>query len=126
MNNLDKLILRTGGLILLSVPLLWIAWWWILPVTINRHSDIKFANKIIEQIETYQKLNGLPKSDDWKTLTQFDFKEEDLGIEPAYEKINDDTFEIIFLEGFDGPYLLWNSKERIWKKDFFTIPDDRK
>jgi len=44
-----------------------------------------------------------------------------LGISPSYETDGNDEYEIIFLEGFDGPYLMWNSNENKWKIDFPTI-----
>jgi hypothetical protein len=98
--------------------------WLNLPLAINRYSDINFGNEIILKIETYQKTNGLPENDDWKTLVKFGFRENLLGLEPEYNKIGNDTFEIIFLEGFDGPYLMWNSKERKWKKAQPTFPEN--
>jgi hypothetical protein len=126
MNKLDKIIFRTGGLVLIGLPILYIIWWWVLPVTINRHTDIKFAEQIIEKIESYKRDSGLPESDSWDTLRQFGFHEEPLGLEPTYEKINDSTFEIVYYEGFDSPYLMWNSKERKWKMDVPSLPDDWK
>ncbi len=43
-----------------------------------------------------------------------------LGTNPSYETNGNDEFEIIFLEGFDGTYLMWNSKEKKWKISFPT------
>lgn len=126
MNNWDKIIFRTGGLVLIGLPILYVIWWYVLPVTINRHTDIKFANSIIEKIELYRVDNGLPESGSWDTLRQFGFREELLGFDPTYEKINESTFEIVFYEGFDSPYLMWNSQERKWKMDVPTVPDDWK
>ena len=91
---------------------------------ISRSSDIKLGNDIIKNIENYQKTNGLPDNTDWETLRNFGFRENLDFFEPVYNRINKDTFELIFAEGFDGPYLLWNSKERIWKKGFQTSPQN--
>ena len=94
-----------------------------LPTEITRKSDIEFGNKIVENIKEYQKLNNTsPESDNWETLAKFGFINEMLGTKPAYEKINDNEFELIYLEGFDGPYLLYNSKSKKWKVDFPKIP----
>ena len=94
-----------------------------LPTEITRKSDIEFGNTIVENIKKYQKLNNtLPESDNWETLAQFGFINKMLGTNPAYEKINDNEFELIYLEGFDGPYLLYNSKSMEWKVDFPKIP----
>jgi DNA-dependent RNA polymerase auxiliary subunit epsilon len=95
-----------------------------LPTEITRKSDIEFGNKIVENIKVYQKLNNkFPESDNWETLTEFGFIIEINGTKPAYEKINDNEFELIYLEGFDGPYLLFNSKSKKWKVDFPKIPE---
>jgi hypothetical protein len=107
----------------ITIPIALLVIWWNLPLSINRYSDINFGNEIILKIESYQKANGLPENDDWKTLMKFGFNENLLGLEPEYSKLDNNTFEIIFLEGFDGPYLMWNSKERKWKKDQPTFTE---
>jgi hypothetical protein len=95
-----------------------------LPIEIIRKSEIENGNKLIEKIELFQKEKGqLPEPDDWTTLANLGFKIEMLGTDPTYQKINENEYELIYLEGFDGPYLLYNSKLGDWKVDFFTIPD---
>lgn len=89
--------------------------WLCLPFKINRYSDIKLGNKIISQIEDYRKVNGLPESNDWEILKKFDFIDHSNFLEPEYEKLNDNEYQLVFVEGFDGPYLLWNSIEKEWK-----------
>ncbi len=119
---MKKIILILFGSFAIAI-LFWIIWR-NLPIAINRASDINFGNKIIQKIENYQKTNKLPESNDWNILKNFGFKENSISFEPEYSKLNDDTFELIFLEGFDGPYLMWNSKERKWKKDQPTAIDN--
>lgn len=98
-----------------------------LPFEITRKSDIKIGNKLIENINSYQNKNKiLPKNDDWKTLEKLGFKIEMLGTKPSYESNQNGEYELAFLEGFDGPYLMWNSKEKRWKIDFPTIFTDNK
>lgn len=95
--------------------------WWNLPLTINRHSDIKFAEKIIENIENYNhKTNVLPDNRDWETLKKFGFQDEMDFLQPEYSRIDSVTLELIYIEGFDGPYLMWNSKERVLKEGYPT------
>ena len=95
-----------------------------LPFEIIRKSDIEFGNTLADRIKDFKKEKGqLPTSDDWNTLEQLGFKIEMLGTDPTYEKINENEFELIYLEGFDGPYLLYNSRQKDWKIDFPTIPD---
>ena len=45
---------------------------------------------------------------------------------PEIQQLNDSTYELIFTLGFDPPYIMWNSKERIWKEGFPTIPEEWK
>ena len=104
-------ILTIGGYIL----------WWNLPLTINRTNDIKLGEKIIRNIESYQKGNGLPDDNDWETLRKFGFRDKIEFLQPEYRKLDADNFELIFIEGFDGPYLMWTTAERQWKKGYPTF-----
>lgn len=100
--------------------------WWNLPLTFNRRSDIKRGEAIIKNIENYQKSNGLPDNNDWETLRKFGFIDKTEFLQPEYRRLDTVTFESLFLEGFDGPYVMWNSKERIWKKGYPTFPKGTK
>lgn len=95
--------------------------WWNLPLTINRSGDIKLGEQIIENIESYQKQNGLPDNNDWETLRKFGFRDKIDFLQPEYRKLNKDDFELIYVEGFDGPYLMWTSTVRKWKKGYPTF-----
>ncbi|MBB6370669.1 hypothetical protein [Chryseobacterium shigense] len=96
--------------------------YWNLPIGITRKTDIEAGNKIIQNIENYQKNNGmLPDNNDYKTLKNLGLKQEDSQIYLDYTTDNKGSFELTYLEGFDGPYLLWNSKERIWTIDYPKI-----
>jgi len=108
---LTIIILTIGGYIL----------WWNLPLTINRKTDIKLGEQIIKKIETYKSENGLPNNNDWETLRKFGFRDKIDFLQPEYRKLDDSNFELIFIEGFDGPYLMWTSTERIWKEGYPTF-----
>ncbi|WP_291274397.1 hypothetical protein [Flavobacterium sp.] len=95
--------------------------WWNLPLTINRSSDIKLGEKIIENIEKYQRENDLPNDNDWKILKRFGFRDKIDFLQPEYRKLDEKNFELVYVEGFDGPYLMWNSRERKWKEDYPTF-----
>jgi hypothetical protein len=116
---LVKTIFIIGLFFLLTIAGFFI--WWHLPVTINRHSDIKFGNQLIKNIDTYKTQHGLPKTNDWATLKTLGFKDNGDFFVPDYQKINDTTYELTYIEGFDGPYLLWNSNDRRWKKAMPTL-----
>ena len=97
-----------------------------LPLTISRRSDIKLGEEIIKKVEAYKKMNGLPRNGDWKTLRTFGFRDEGLFLQPEYSRIDNQTFELFYIEGFDGPYLMRSSKERKWKVDMPAIPEELK
>ena len=102
--------------------------WLKLPVKFNRIQDINKGNYLIEKIENFRiKNNKLPDENDWEVLKELGFKKKDLETaNQEYLKINDSIYELIFIEGFDGPYLLWNSDDKIWKKDNPSLPDSWK
>lgn len=108
---LTIIILTIGGYLL----------WWNLPLTINRKTDIKLGEQIIKKIETYKSENGLPDNNDWETLRKFGFRDKIDFLQPEYRKLDNSNFELIFIEGFDGPYLMWTSTERIWKEGYPTF-----
>jgi len=119
--------LTKAGILLFGIFILTISAfiiWWNLPLTINRRSDIAFGNSLVNKIEQYERQHGLPETTDWKALKELGFIDKGDYFVPNYEKINDTTFELVYIEGFDGPYLLWNSKERKWTKAMPTIADN--
>jgi hypothetical protein len=91
--------------------------WINLPVSVSRYSDINLGNTIIERIESYQKVHGLPESNDWVTLKTLGFRDNRDFVQPAYQKLNNNQYQLAFVEGFDGPYLLWNSINKKWRID---------
>jgi len=92
--------------------------YWNLPIEITRKADIEAGNTIIKKIENYKKNNGrLPDNNDYKVLKNLGLKQEDSQVYLDYTTDNKGNFELTYLEGFDGPYLLWNSKERKWTID---------
>ncbi len=120
---MERRIVKVIGLIFLLTIILYFIWL-TLPVSINRYTDIKFGDSVIEKIEDYRKTNGrLPETGDWQTLKTLGFRYKVDFLVPEYQKLNDDNYELRYIEGFDGPYLLWNSKDKIWKEDMPTFPD---
>lgn len=87
-----------------------------LPISVTRYSKIKTGNKIIENIEKYK---GLPDEGDWETLRSLGFIEKPDFLAPEYFKLDNETFQLVFMEGFDGPHLMWNSKKK-WKMEINT------
>lgn len=104
------------ALIILSITV-----YWNLPIEITRKSDIKFGNELIEKIEVYKNNNGkLPEVNDWQTLEKLGFKKDD-SAKPTFTADKNGNYELVYIDGFDGPYLLWNSQEKKWTIDFPKI-----
>ena len=108
-------------IVLVSIPVIWIGYN-SLPFEITRRSDIRFGNKLIDRLNAYKVENSrLPADNDWQLLEQLGFKVEAIGVRPAYQKIGESDYELIYLEGFDGPYLLYNSSAKKWCMGFPEI-----
>lgn len=116
---MKKIVLGILTFIILTIGVYTL--WWNLPLTINRSGDIKLGKKIISNIEIYQKENGLPDNNDWETLRKFGFRDKIDFLQPEYRKLDESNFELVFIEGFDGPYLIWTSIDRQWKKGYPTF-----
>ncbi|KIC63647.1 hypothetical protein [Chryseobacterium taiwanense] len=113
---MKKILITLASLLLLVIISITI--YWNLPIEITRKSDSETGNTIIKNIEAYQKANGkLPGNNDWKTLKKLGFNLESSVSYLSYTTDNHGNFELAYLEGFEGPYLLWNSKERKWTID---------
>lgn len=73
---------------------------------------------MIDNIDKYWKINQkLPQWNDWETLRKLGIQFDNDVSKPEYKNLNDSVYELCFIEGFDGPYLMWNSSERKWKID---------
>ncbi|WP_312078892.1 hypothetical protein [Chryseobacterium sp.] len=117
MKKIVIIFTATVLIIILSITI-----YWNLPIEITRKSDIESGKKIIQNIENYKKTNGkLPEKGDWKTLEKLGFKPEKSNPYLDYLKDSSGVYELIYVEGFDGPYLMWNSEERKWTIDFPKI-----
>lgn len=93
--------------------------YWNLPISVTRHSDIEYGNTLVKNIEDYRKIHHkLPENNDWKTLEKLGFKSGDMGTQPDYSTDGTGSYEISYPDGFDGPYLIWNSNEKAWSIDF--------
>lgn len=87
-----------------------------LPMKYRYFSEIKLGDRLIEQINLSE--GNLPEDDDWFVLERIGFQREYEFEKPRYNKVSEKEFELVYLIGFDGPHLVWNSKEKVWKKGF--------
>jgi hypothetical protein len=89
--------------------------WNYLPLKLRKYSDVNFGNRIVDKIEKYKLTHStLPNDGEWKTFEKLDFEMTELGTNPEYKKVNENNYELIFVKGFDGPYLTYNSLTKDW------------
>ena len=81
------------------------------------NSAIYRGNQLIYAIEAYYTMyNYIPNSSDWKQLRSIGFKDNELlKSYPEYYKINDTSYQLIYVLSTPPPYLLWDSREEVWK-----------
>ena len=117
-------IFKTGSKLVLSITSAAGVAWWLLPLSFTRYPDINCGNTLVQQIDGYYRQHHvLPNNDDWPKLKQLGFTDEELEkASPEYRKVSNTAYELTFIEGFDGPYLMWNSQERKWKTEFPVTP----
>ena len=115
---------KTGSKWVLSVALATAVAWWLLPLSVTHYAEVSRGNALRQRLDSYYRQNHtLPDDDAWKQLKQIGFTSQELAkAYPEYHKIDDDAYELLFVKGFDGPYLTWNSWERRWKTGYETLP----
>ena len=114
-----KLIILCGAsvsMILLALAV------WLVAFEIKKQQKIRVSNQLIANLKTYRQNRGrLPDMDDWKTLKNLGFVLEDLGTQPSYEKLSDNSYKLIFFIGFDGPCLTYRSTKGRWEMEQYTF-----
>jgi hypothetical protein len=117
-------IFKTGSKWVLGVALAIAVAWWLLPLSVTHYAEVSHGNILRQRLDSYFNQNHtLPEDDAWQQLKQIGFTSQELeNAYPEYHKIDDDAYELLFVKGFDGPYLTWNSWERRWKKGYATLP----
>jgi ABC-type transport system involved in cytochrome bd biosynthesis fused ATPase/permease subunit len=115
---------KMGSLLGLSIALAAGLVWWSLPLSAKRAAEVARGRALSQRIAQYQQQHAaLPASDDWAALRQIGFTEEEMErANPQYTKLDEAAYELVFVAGFDGPYLMWNSRQGQWKEATPTFP----
>ena len=91
--------------------------WFHLPDSLMYRSEIKAGNQFIENIKNYKKMYGqLPDNNQWDTLSKLNPLNPYETFYPEYRKIDGNNFELIYVEGFDPPYMRYDTKDKKWDK----------
>ena len=76
------------------------------------------ANRIISRIEEYRHREGrLPDPADDPLMKSLGF-ELRIGWDPDYQPLDAANYRITILEGFDGPYWIYESESGQWRRSF--------
>lgn len=116
--------MRKALLGILVVVVIAFVLWQNLPISIRYQAEIKRGEQLASSIGSYRyQHQTVPETDDWDTLKQVGFlASEEARAYPQYVKLDATNFELLFLQGFDEPYLMWNSLEKKWKVGYSTVP----
>ena len=107
--------IKISGIIIVSLFGLVILWF-NLATSILYYSEIKQGNGFIENIRKYQKRNGkLQDENQWDTLAILNPIKPYENFYPEYRKINANNFYITYIEGFDSPYLQYDTMSKKWE-----------
>ena len=100
---------------LVAIPVIYLN----LPFTFKHREDIKYGSRLVENLDKFYKDNQrLPDNTEHHIFDSLGFQLDNTGHLPDYEKLNDSTYQIIFIKGFDPPYLYYKSDEKVWKYGF--------
>lgn len=111
-------ILSITVILLVLVIFTWIK----LPFEFKYQGKIKSGDVFANNLIKFKKENGfLPMPTDWKTLEKLSPLKPYNESKPQYDKLNGNHFILIFVEGFDPPYLFYDSRVKVWKYDFPPI-----
>ena len=104
------------SLVMGFIVMIGVVWLYLhMPLVFRRHKDIQHGDTLITHIQNYQKQHhSLPENNDEQTLAQLGIVKNAQGWQPAYHKQDEDSFQIIYQDGFTPPYLYWQSDEKRW------------
>ena len=94
-----------------------IAIWFNLPINVLYHSEIRAGNEFVVNVLKFKSQTGhLPKENDWVILEKLNPKKPYESFYPEYRILDQDNFSLTFIEGFDPPYLQYDTKGKKWEK----------
>lgn len=91
--------------------------WFNLPIQIQYYSEIKSGDQFVKNIIKYKEQTGqLPKENDWEILAKLNPIKPFENFYPEYRIVDENNFHLTFVEGFDPPYLQYDTRTKIWEK----------
>lgn len=90
-----------------------------LPFTYRNRAEISIGNHYIQNINKLRDMEGrLPNTNEHEILKSLMPKEMKNKWSPEYKNLDSINFELVFVSGFDGPYLRYCSANKKWKYGF--------
>ena len=98
-----------------------------MPLEWRRHKDIELGKTISANIENYRRQHGrLPAAGNEAELKALGFLHTKAqGWQPGYRPNGAGGYRLIYDEGYDPPYLLWDSQEQQWRLDNSSLKTTR-
>lgn len=76
------------------------------------------GERVVEAVEAYRVEHGaLPDVEDQEVMLGLGFELTE-GWYPDFQVLEGGEYRLVFLKGFDGPYLIYDSRKRVWFEGF--------
>lgn len=114
MKNLKRLLI--GFISLIAIIVIARKIW----TTIEYYNEVSIGNEYAHNIITYlQEKNKLPDEGDRDTLKELNpYKSVDKRRRPEYRIWSGNNFTLSFVQGFDWPYLTYDSETKTWEMKY--------
>ncbi|MCU0446602.1 MAG: hypothetical protein MUE85_16975 [Microscillaceae bacterium] len=90
--------------------------WYNLPLEIKYRTKIQAANRFAQNLQNYrQKYGKFPAENDWHTLARLNPLTPYQAHVPEFKIIDNQHFELTFVQGFDPPYLRYSTRTQKWE-----------
>lgn len=108
----------TAACIGLVAVWIFLAFTHLLPWKLEYRAEMSAGNVLIAKIENFRKEHGrLPDAEKPQEIVPLGF-ELRTGYHPDY-KVAGDYYEITYVFGFDGPYIVYSSRTKQWRCDYY-------
>ncbi len=90
----------------------------LLPWNVRYWNDTWTGDRIISKIEAFRREHGrLPNSHNTEEMVPLGFEDALVDYRPEYEPVGRNAYQITYVEGLDGPNIVYSSITRQWSCD---------
>ncbi len=88
------------------------------PWNVRYWIDMRTGDRIISSVEAFrQEHNRLPNPHNPDEMVQLGFEDVLVDYRPEYEPVGRNAYQITYIEGLDGPSIVYSSITRQWSCD---------